>query len=78
MLGSRSEAKVDRPELISSLEREPWFEFTLGSQTFWFELSLPVIQRQIAPCLHKPPDLAAVGDGLPVSAAQALAEHAAP
>ena len=28
--------------------------------------------------LHKPPDLAAVGDGLPVSACQALAEHAAP
>jgi hypothetical protein len=43
MLGSRSEAKVDRPELISSLEREPWFEFTLGSQTTVFELSLPVI-----------------------------------
>jgi|HubBroStandDraft_6_1064221.scaffolds.fasta_scaffold864817_2 hypothetical protein len=54
------------------LSRELEFESMLGSQTFWFELSLPVIQRQIAPCLHKPPDLAAVGDGLSVSAARLL------
>ena len=30
-------------QLVSSLEREPWFEYTLGSQTFGGELSLPFI-----------------------------------
>jgi hypothetical protein len=29
--------------LVSSLEREPWFEYMLGSQTFWYELSLPIL-----------------------------------
>ena len=59
-------------QLVSSLEREPWFECTLGSQTFWYELSLPIIQRQIAAGLAQPLGLAAVGDDLAVSAAGPL------
>jgi hypothetical protein len=58
--------------LVSSLEREPWFEYTLGSQTFCGELSLPIIQRRIPAGRAQPPSLVAVGDDLAVSAAGLL------
>ena len=44
----------------------------VGSQTFCGELSLPVIERQITAGLEQPPNLAAVGTDLPVSAAGLL------
>ena len=42
------------------------------SQQFCGELSLPVIERQIAAGLEQPPNLAAVGTDLPVSRAGLL------
>ena len=39
----------------SRCRRESWFGFILGSQTFWFELSLPVVQRRIPAGLAQMP-----------------------
>jgi len=65
-------------QLAWSLEREPWFEYTLGSQTFWYELSLPVIQRRIPAGLAQPPGLAAgFAAGLAAGVAAAGAAPAA-
>ena len=44
----------------------------VGSQKSCGELSLPVIERQIAAGLEQPPNLAAVGTDLPVSGAGLL------
>jgi hypothetical protein len=55
--------------LPSRLSGDRFDRAYLGSQRLCGELSPPVIERLYPPSSHVPPDLAAVGTDLPVSAA---------